>query len=234
MKTTALLLALLTAACAVSTLATAPAPFFRPVKISRVAVGKNVTLELEGARAQKRRVIVGGTICLREGALEHLLTRKHRKEHEAILTADIDARDLHKALLLAGALPGAPARFAPNYKPASGQVVRITLRWQDRGKQQQADARQWVREIATRKAMTQDWVFAGSLLVPDPHRPGEKLYLANDGDVICVANFEVALLDLPVRSSNSNPELLFEARTEKVPPVGTPVEVILEPVSSRK
>ena len=49
--------------------------------------------------------------------------------------------------------------------------------------------------------MAHDWVFAGSRLVDDPLERTKQYYLANEGDVICVANFEGAMLDLPIRSS---------------------------------
>src|SRR5438132_1001626 len=63
-------------------------------------VGKNVFFEKQG---DVRRVHVLVTVCLREGQLEQLLTKKHTKEHEAILSADVDARSIHAALLAAGA-----------------------------------------------------------------------------------------------------------------------------------
>src|SRR5438552_911021 len=55
----------------------------------KVKVGDNVYLEI---LPNSRRVLVEAEVCLREGALEQLLTRKNQKEHEAILTADLDAR----------------------------------------------------------------------------------------------------------------------------------------------
>src|SRR5262249_39986201 len=70
-----------------------------PVKT--VEVGRNVFVEIKEKKVL--RVVIHAKVCLRRGVLEHLLCRRHSKEHEAILTADIDARDLHTALLLAGA-----------------------------------------------------------------------------------------------------------------------------------
>src|SRR5262249_54578366 len=75
----------------------------------RVQVGKNVVFERQ--ENDRRRVLVNATVCLREGQLEMFLTRKRTKEHEAILAADVDARDIHKALLVAGAKAGTPVRF---------------------------------------------------------------------------------------------------------------------------
>ena len=57
----------------------------------KVQIGKNIFLEVQG---QQRRVRVNAEVCLREGMLEQLVTKKRQKEHEAILAADIDAREL--------------------------------------------------------------------------------------------------------------------------------------------
>src|SRR5438034_5550667 len=69
----------------------APAPAAKKVNL-----GKNVFLEVQG---DKRRVLVEAKVCLRTGQLEQFLTRKGTKEHEAILAADVDARDIHAALV---------------------------------------------------------------------------------------------------------------------------------------
>jgi len=42
-----------------------------------------------------------------------------------------------------------------------------------------------------------------------------------------VSNFPTATLDLPIESSQSNEALLFEVFEERVPPRGTPVEMLL-------
>jgi hypothetical protein len=78
-----------------------------------------------------------------------------------------------------------------------------------------------------------DWIFAGSQLVGNPlDTEHPKTYLANDGDVICVSNFDTGMLDLPVESSQKNAELDSEAWTERIPPVETKVTIILEPVGA--
>jgi hypothetical protein len=37
------------------------------------------------------------------------------------------------------------------------------------------------------------------------------------------------MLDLPIESSQANNELMFQANTDRVPPRGTPVTIILRP-----
>ena len=42
------------------------------------------------------------------------------------------------------------------------------------------------------------------------------------------------MLDLPIESSQSNEALLYQARTEKIPPVGTKVALVLTPRAEPK
>ncbi|MEX1094901.1 MAG: YdjY domain-containing protein [Planctomycetales bacterium] len=82
--------------------------------------------------------------------------------------------------------------------------------------------------------MTAHWVFAGSMYQVD-EQTGEKQYLAEVGDVICVANFSSALLDVAEESSASGDPtageggLQYEANTEAIPPLDTEVTVELVP-----
>ncbi|MGQ0637364.1 MAG: YdjY domain-containing protein [Planctomycetaceae bacterium] len=77
--------------------------------------------------------------------------------------------------------------------------------------------------------MKAHWVFCGSGFYTDPNT-GKEAYLAEDGDLICVANFPGATLDVAVESSAQEASLLFEAYTERIPPRGTPVTVELVPM----
>lgn len=79
------------------------------------------------------------------------------------------------------------------------------------------------------RLMEEKWVFAGSYFLTD-EKTGEKYYQAESGDLICVANFASATLDLSTSSSATNDNLLFEAYTDKIPPVGTKVTIELVPV----
>jgi hypothetical protein len=81
--------------------------------------------------------------------------------------------------------------------------------------------------------MKADWVFAGSGFYKDEDTKKEY-YLAEDGDLICVANFPSATIDVAVPSSSQGDGLLFEAYTERIPPKGTPVTVELIPVVEKE
>jgi hypothetical protein len=209
-----------------------PPPKPKAVEGKRVKVGDNVYLEV---LPTSRRVIVEAEVCMRDGALEQLLTRKNKKEHEAILAADIDARKLHEALTLAKAVEGTPARWTPKYRPPTGTTIKVTLQYEKKGKSVTESARSWIKNRKSGKELASDWVFAGSMLVENPfEKTAPKHYLANDGDVICVANFESALLDLPIQSSKDDDDRAYDAWAERIPPVGTKVTLILEPVFAEK
>lgn len=205
-----------------------------PGESKKVQVGKNVTLEVMPDKS--RRVLVKAEVCLREGILEQLLTKAGTKLHEAILAADIDARDIHLALTLAGAEAGKPVSFDPKFMPPTGTTVKIFLEFMDNGKPRRVPAQEWLRNRKTKKDLDTDWVFAGSRLEPNEIDPATKKprYAANIGDVICISNFDSALLDVPFNSPKDNDELSFEAHTARIPPEKTAVTVILEPVLAKK
>jgi hypothetical protein len=118
--------------------------------------------------------------------------------------------------------------------PAKGPVVEVLVLWIDsEGKRHKVRAQDWVQEARTKKAMTYDWVFAGSGFSVD-EQTGERYYHADGGDMICVSNFSTAMLDLPVQSSQVNAELMFVAFTERIPPLGTKVRLVLIPKLDEK
>lgn len=211
--------------------ASAPKP--KAPEPKKVLVGPNIWLEVQG---KDRRVIVSAEICKREGPLEVLLCRKTSKEHESILSADVDGRTIHKALNLAGAKEGSPVQFVPKYQAAKGDAIKVFVQYEDQGKLRKIDARTWIRNAKTRKELETDWVFAGSQLVPNPlEKDKPPIYLANtDGYFIGVSNFETALLDIPILSSKDDADRVYEAWTDRIPPEGTKCAVVLEPIGKKE
>jgi hypothetical protein len=207
----------------------------KPVAAKKTEIGKNVWLETQG---KKRRVIVGATIALREGnfGLECLMCRKNTKEHESILAADADAKEIHAALLIAGGEPGAPAYYDENTRelhPPRGMKIKVLVQYEEKGKLHTVRAQDWVMNTRTKKTLAEEWVFAGSKLFADPDGKDKPVYGANsDGGFICIYNSPVALLDLPITNPNKDPEAgrEFQPNTQRIPQVGTKVSVILEAV----
>jgi hypothetical protein len=185
----------------------------------------------------KRRVLIRSWVCLRQGYLEHFLSKPF-KAHESILATELDARNIHMCLIAAGANPGKPvqwlnAKGEEDYRPPSGDPIRITLRFEEKGQIVEVPAQKWIRDSKTKKELAHHWIFVGSHLIPNPEDDkGPPTYAANDGRIICTANFTSALLDLPIASRPGDPTvgLDYEANTPQIPPRDTTVLVVLEPL----
>ena len=207
----------------------------KPVEGKKTALNPLNTLFLEAFPDGRKRILIESEVCLREAILEQLLCRVQTKEHESILHANVDARQIHAALEAIKAKPGTTVKYEPKFQPPTGTTIKVTLEYKkESGEKVTVSARDWVRNIKTGKALDVDWVFAGSQLFTDPDNPKNVTYQANYGDVICVSNFPDAMLDVPIDSPKVNRNVSFEAWTERIPPVGTKVTVILEPVLDGK
>jgi hypothetical protein len=178
----------------------------------------------------RRRLILRARVVLRDGFLEHLLCLSRTKEHEAILATDAPPRLIHAGLLLTGATTGHPVRFQPRFEPPTGSAITIVLEWTEADRPRRANAREWITDEARGTTLARDWVFAGSDLFRDPDS-GRMIYSADGGDLITVANFPSAILDLPFASSADDQARSFVANTPRIPPLGTSVTMILRPAS---
>ena len=192
------------------------------------------------------RVILELEVVLTNGFLEHLISRSEAgKDHESIMSSNFDAEVLHQALQGAGFKPGKPATFLNekrelDYKPATGDPIRIYLEYQrPGGTLQLVPAQSWVLRASDKKPLEGDWVYAGSFKGKSTNISGEEFvyFGANDGRVVCLSNFNTALLDLPFESINADPnteDLGYRANKDAIPERGTKVRAIFEPVPKTK
>jgi hypothetical protein len=200
-----------------------------------------VSWQLRTPNIQKR-VVLDLEVVLRQGYLEHLISRSEAgKDHETIASNSFDAERLHIGLLLhIGLHPGKPATFVNekreyDFKPATGDIVKIYFQYEDeKGKTITVPAQKWVIQAKDGKTLSVDWVYAGSYKAKakDLNGMDYEFFGANDGRVVCLANFGSALLDLPIESAPADPtgtDLGFKANTEAIPPRGTKVRAIFEP-----
>jgi hypothetical protein len=211
----------------------------KPAESKRVPFNKSGTLILETFPDGKRRVLLKSQVVFREGPLELLMCKYQSKEHESILHADVDGKDLHALLIVAQAKPGSPVTYKekPNKDfeiiPPTGTRIRVLLEYEKKpGEMVTVNARDWIKDVKSKKELAHDWVFAGSGLFQDPDdKTRPPYYLANgSGDFISVSNFQDSIMDLPVPSTKDNADLQFECWTERIPAIGTKVLMILEPV----
>lgn len=113
--------------------------------------------------------------------------------------------------------------FGPMSKNERDSLLKLS-----KDKSFQADINS-LYENSQPKPMKSDWVFAGSYFFEDPDTK-EQFYAAESGDLICVANFPTAMIDVGESSSKSNGELNYAANPKKIPPLGTGVflELVLQ------
>jgi len=179
----------------------------------------------------RRQIILAAEVCQASRALEFLVVQAGGKEYESVLRTKATGAQLHAALLALGLTPGKPARWTgmgqtARFVPPQGPAVTIRLRWKDKkGKTHQADAGDWMAPKGGRRVtMPKEWIFIGSEVLPDGR------YLADvEGEIISVANFASAVIDVPFESSDKEALMDFEANPKAIPPADTAVDVIITP-----
>lgn len=175
------------------------------------------------------KVSFDAAVCLRAGALELLVCKWGTKEHESILHTSCQPSHLHAALLALGLMPGKPARWVggDDGRPAvflspAGPELNVTLHWKDKqGKPRQADAGSWIARASNKSAAPpKAWIFIGSDILSDG-----AYWADREGEIISVANFASAVIDVPFQSTKEDKFLDFKANTDAIPPRGTVVRV---------
>ena len=132
-----------------------------------------------------------------------------------------------------GFFPSARSGFSSSfdsseYRPAQGPRIKIEVRWKEGDQEITRRAQEMVRNFKTKEKLDLDWVFGGSQIYTDPN-DGTKVYYGDSGELVCLSNFSTATMDLPIKSSDSNDALLFEANPNAIPEIGTKVYVIFTP-----
>ena len=177
---------------------------------------------------KNKQVIVGGKVCLDAGQLEMLICPRGTKEHETIVSVNAESWQVHAALLAVGAKKGVPCRWVPEYTPAWGPKIDVQMMWRDEktNKVKTIDGKQWILDFDTQKPITHELVFGGSIEEPNVNG-GRRRYLADAGELICLANFSTSTIDLRIPDENAN--LFFEANTPLIPPLNTQIYTIIKP-----
>ena len=173
-------------------------------------------------------------VVLPQGPLELLVTFASKKEHESILATKALPSHLHAALLALGLAPGRPVRFALDPQgqrvtaPPAGALLDISLRYTDaQGHTVTQPANEWMLSLKDDKPVApMHWVFAGSDILE------QGGYWADlSGNQITVSNFPDACVDVPFDSTTDNAALDFAANPAAIPPLATPVTVVIRPVA---
>ncbi len=168
----------------------------------------------------KQAVEVESRVVLREGPLELLACSPQTREHESILA--VLARPLHvfQAMGLIGLEAGSPARYdekLDRWFPASGEPLDLRIQWREDGRDHEVAPANWMVERKTGKPPEGlRWVFAGSMVREEGGFGADP-----DGTVVCVVDFDSALIALSTPHSADDAELWLTANPKEVPPTGT-------------
>ncbi|MHC5023390.1 MAG: YdjY domain-containing protein [Planctomycetota bacterium] len=178
-------------------------------------------------------------VCLDAGWLEQVACGMQSREHESLVVIKAKPRDLHAALLLAGFEPGEPGRWNLEGErvvvtPPRGTPLEVIVRYEGESGTVEHSIRRWIRDHHGRQEFPGDpWVFAGSLIAENPDWMGRGEHYVADfsGSIIGLVTFGDEVIGfsrvLSDKQDVQPPE--WEAWTERMPPIGTEVTLILRP-----
>ncbi len=180
----------------------------------------------------QRIIEVDAEIVLRKGPLELLACSPHTREHESILV--VRARPMHifQAMGLIGLEPGSPARYDDKQDrllAPGGEPLEIKVRYREGKAERTVPARKWLLDVQRRRPPVRiNWVFSGSRTF-EKGRFGADI----DGTVVCVVDFDTALITVNALHSADNELLWLEANTEAIPPLGTDCTLLIRSATRR-
>ena len=222
----------------------APPPRASEPKLVRI--GSDIVVNLANSE-----VVIGAQVAARIGWLEQLVCKAGTREHESLLAVEAKPKLIHAALLAAGITHGSPGEWielAPDssgkailqLRPPTGSPVEILVRWKSGDDEHESKLCDWVRRVpddSTANALVpfpcNRFVFAGSRVRPNPPSlgPGEHYVADYTGSIVGLVTFgdEVIAFEevIPDRVDIAAP--LWEAWTDRIPPEGTPVDLVIRP-----
>lgn len=159
----------------------------------------------------------------REELIEYLLVMTGGKTHESLLVTDTPAHEIHIAMLFLG------TRGMPEIDPEewlknpviTGEPIDIRIRWTEAGKSHEVPAENWITHVATQQPMSPGpWTYNGSWTFQGAFQAeAEKSLFA-------VFQDRSALVNNP-RKDRDDDEM-WSVRTQNIPPLNHPVDVILK------
>lgn len=201
--------------------------------------GVKLVEPFEGVRVQPEGgvVEVRAFVCLDGGWLEQVACSPDTREHEALVVIETRPSNLHAALLMAGLQPGSPGRWSYDDEtvavtPPLGDGIEIAVRYDRDGRTVEEPIGAWMVGAADdRPFPDKAWVFAGSEMAANPEwmGPGEHYVADLSGSIIGLVTFgdEVIAFEQVMSDQESVEPMQWRVNTGHVPPIGTPVTVIL-------
>ena len=185
-------------------------------------------------------VEIEASSCLTSGWLEQIACSPNTREYEALLVVETRPQQIHASLLMAGFQPGSPGRWSwendvLTFTPPTGDALDVLVRYADSdGATTEEPVRNWIADhLGQASFPVEPWVFAGSRFAPNTSHmgPGEHYVADVTGSIIGLVTFGDEVIGfsrvLADDSAVQKPE--WEVATDHVPPLGTPVTLILRP-----
>ncbi len=183
-----------------------------------------------------RSVSFPGRVNMDKDFIEYVLVTPQGALHESLLSSEVQPSDLHFAMLLIGAkgagiLAPAPGdappgqidaeylRTAPRLK---GDNLTFAVKWKAKdGSEQTTPVEDWLVHPDSHKAVPRGpWIYTGSMFGQ------EGGFLAQQqGTFASVVTNPAALINNPRLGNND--DKAWVVNEKKVPPVDTPVEIVL-------
>ena len=175
---------------------------------------------------QERTVELDVEIVLRRGPLELLACSPRTREHESILRVRAQPMHIFQAMGLIGLEPGLPLHYDENHDrwiAPTGESLELEVCCREGEQNSFAPVERWLLDVRRgRPPERLDWVFAGSRTF-DNGRFGADV----DGTVICVVDFDTALIGLGSFHTADNERLWLAANTEAIPPAGSSCTLLI-------
>jgi len=171
-------------------------------------------------------------VNLREGPLELFACSPRTREHESILVTT--ARPLHvfQALGLIGLEPGTPVRYdeaTEQNLPPKGEFIDVEIRYRADGQEKSDKPEAWLLDV--KKKSPPDslrFLFTGSRTLDNGRFTADI-----DGTVLCLVDFDSALISVAELHSADNELLWLSANPAEIPPLGTPVTLLIRSADRR-
>lgn len=186
-----------------------------------------ITLDLKA-----RRATVPGRINMSQGIIEYLAVMDRRgKLHESVLALDVQPSLFQLALILLGLeqsewAPPDPAtrQFTGLAKP--GDPILMWVEWDRNGKTERVAAEALVFNRETQKPLDGSrWHFTGSFF-------SRNRFAADVTGSLVATWFDLrAIVNTAAQAGNPyrGPNLGYEVNAKLVPPVDTPIRLVMEP-----
>lgn len=173
----------------------------------------------------QRSITFPAEVNMDRGLLEYLLVHRRGKTHESLLRTRVEPYSLQIAFLLLD-FAGSEEKLGMqgDVTVPKGDPIRITLKSAAGGVGEEFPPERWLVNVIdgqARDVPPMSWVYTGSMI-------HYGRFLAQDsGSMVAIWHDPAALMDNTTPGGESN--RIWFVRQGTVPPVGTPVEVVIRP-----